>query len=126
MTQLGRLCSRLLRTEEKDFRTLRNTTNHSPDLTFRSKKRKFFYYHFYYSGPHSNIDFDPYTWAQKNNFSVNKINHYPLVIKFNRNKTLGIENPLYLGLQDQTGAEFRTMWRLLTDELKLKRTRKLI
>lgn len=75
--------SRLLRTEEKDFHELpKYNKSLTPISLLDLKKEKSFYYHFYYSGPHSNIDFDPYTWAQKNNFSVNKICEYPVVIKF--------------------------------------------
>ena len=75
--------SRLLRTEEKDFHELPKYNKLlTPISLLDLKKENSFYYHFYYSGPHSNIDFDPYTWAQKNNFSVNKICEYPVVIKF--------------------------------------------
>ena len=70
--------SRLLRLKKRIFMNFRNTTNHSLRSHFLDlKKENSFYYHFYYSGPHSNIDFDPYTWAQKNNFSVNKICRIP-------------------------------------------------
>ena len=75
--------SRLLRTEEKDFHELPKYNKLlTPISLLELKRENSFYYHFYYSGPHSNIDFDPYTWAQKNNFSVNKICEYPVVIKF--------------------------------------------
>ena len=75
--------SRLLRTEEKDFHELpKYNKSLTPVSLLHLEKEKSFYYHFYYSGPHSIIDFDPFTWAPKNNFSVTKICEYPLVIKF--------------------------------------------
>jgi hypothetical protein len=75
--------SRLLRTDKEDFLNLpKYSKSLTPISLLDLKKENSFYYHFYYSGPHSNIDFDPYTWAQKNNFSITKISEYPIVIKF--------------------------------------------
>ena len=75
--------SRLLRTEEKDFHELpKYNKSLTPVSLLDLRNENSFYYHFYYSGPHSRINFDPFTWAQKNNFSVTKISEYPVVIKF--------------------------------------------
>ena len=77
--------SSLLRTEEKDFLELpKYNKSLTPVSLLDLKNEKSFYYHFYYSGPHSIIDFDPFTWAQKNNFSITKICEYPVVIKFTK------------------------------------------
>ena len=38
-----------------------------------------FYYHYYYSGSHSNIVFDPWQWANENDYSISIINQYPQV-----------------------------------------------
>jgi hypothetical protein len=79
------LQSNLLRTDETDFIEL---PKFNKMLTPSSKKGleslDQFFYHFYYSGPHSNIDFDPKEWADENGYSISELNHYPLVLRFNR------------------------------------------
>jgi len=80
------LQSNLLRTDETDFIEL---PKFSKMLSLSTKKDlenlDQFIYHFYYSGPHSNIDFDPKEWADENGYNISELNHYPLVLRFNRN-----------------------------------------
>ena len=81
------LKSNLLRTNEADFIELSKFSKIiAPKSKQDLKNLDKFIYHFYYSGPHSNIDFDPKQWANENNYSIFEINHYPLVLQFNRNK----------------------------------------
>jgi hypothetical protein len=80
------LKSKLLRTDEIDFVELPKFSK----ILIPSTKEDLenldqFIYHFYYSGPHSNIDFNPKDWADKNDYSISELNHYPLVLRFNRN-----------------------------------------
>ena len=81
------LKSNLLRTNEADFIEL---SKFSKILAPKSKEDleslDKFIYHFYYSGPHSIIDFDPILWANVNNYTIFEMNHYPLVLQFTRNK----------------------------------------
>lgn len=78
--------SYLLRTDIDDFNEL---PKFNKMLLPRSKKDLAkldqFIYHYYYSGPHSDIDFNPMEWAIENGYSFSEINHYPLVLRFNRN-----------------------------------------
>ena len=75
----------LLRTDKEDFSEL---PKFNKMLLPRSKedlaKLDQFIYHYYYSGPHSNIDFDPKEWADENGYSILEINHYPVVLRFTR------------------------------------------
>jgi hypothetical protein len=78
--------SYLLRTDIDDFNEL---PKFNKMLLPRSKKDLVkldqFIYHYYYSGPHSDIDFNPMEWASENGYSISEINHYPLILRFNRN-----------------------------------------
>ena len=76
----------LLRTDEEDFNELPKFNK----ILIPSSKKDLakldqFIYHYYYSGPHSDIDFNPMEWAIENGYSISEINHYPLVLRFNRN-----------------------------------------
>ena len=77
--------SYLLRTDAEDFNEL---PKFNKVLTPRSKKDlaelEQFIYHYYYSGPHSNIDFNPKVWAKENGYNILEINHYPVVLRFTR------------------------------------------
>ena len=77
--------SYLLRTDGDDFIEL---PKFNKMLTPSSKKDlaklEQFIYHYYYSGPHSNIDFNPKVWAKENGYSIMEINHYPVVLRFTR------------------------------------------
>jgi len=80
------LQSNLLRTDETDFIELPKFSKMlTPSIKKDLESLDQFLYHFYYSGPHSNIDFDPKEWADENGYSISELNHYPLVLRFNRN-----------------------------------------
>ena len=80
------LQSNLLRTDEIDFIELPKFSKIlSPSTKKDLENLDQFIYHFYYSGPHSNIDFDPKEWADENGYNISELNHYPLVLRFNRN-----------------------------------------
>lgn len=75
----------LLRTDDVDFIELPKFSKIlSPSSLLDLLELKQFIYHYYYSGPHSNIDFKPKKWAFENGFNTTVLNHYPLVIRFNR------------------------------------------
>lgn len=75
----------LLRTDKDDFIEL---PKFNKLLTPISKDEltnlNHFIYHFYYSGPHSLIDFKPNQWADKNDYRISEISQYPLVLRFTR------------------------------------------
>ena len=75
----------LLRTDDVDFIELPKFSKIlTPSSLLDLLELKQFIYHYYYSGPHSNIDFKPKKWAFENGFNTTVLNHYPLVIRFNR------------------------------------------
>ena len=73
----------LLRTNEEDFDELPKFNKlFTPVSLDNLKDHKSFFYHFYYSGPHSIIDFKPSEWAHENNYVITEINTYPVLLKF--------------------------------------------
>ena len=45
-----------------------------------------FFYHSYYSGPHSVIDFNPEEWANENGYQTFMISDYPTVVHLQKKK----------------------------------------
>lgn len=79
------LQSKLLRTDSCDFTQLPDFNKMlTPSSLEQLENESDFFYHFYYSGPHSNISFNPLKWAKENNYTVTKICDYPQVFRFNR------------------------------------------
>lgn len=78
--------SNLLRTYKNDFNGL---LKFNKIITPTSKNELVdldeFIYHFYYSGSHSNTDFNQKEWANENDYSISELNHHPLVLHFTRN-----------------------------------------
>lgn len=75
----------LLRTDEEDFNELLKFNKIlKPSSKKDLAKLDQFIYHYYYSGPHSDIDFNPVEWASENGYSISEINHYPVVLRFTR------------------------------------------
>jgi hypothetical protein len=76
----------LLRTNKEDFTQLpRFNKAMTPASVNDLKNHKTFIYHFYFSGSHSLIDFEPENWAKKNNYQIKKLCEYPTVIRFSQN-----------------------------------------
>lgn len=78
--------SNLLRTDINDFNELPKFNKiFTPTSKNELVNLDQFIYHFYYSGEHSIIDFNPEQWANENDYSISELNHYPLVLHFTRN-----------------------------------------
>jgi hypothetical protein len=73
----------LLRTNEQDFDELPKFNKLFTPVSLENlKDHESFFYHFYYSGPHSNIDFITSKWARENNYVITEIQTYPVLLKF--------------------------------------------
>ena len=47
-----------------------------------------FFYHSYYSGPSSIIDFNPEKWAEQNGYHITEISNYPVVVHLQRKDSI--------------------------------------
>lgn len=79
----------LLRTKKEDVVELpKFHKSLTPTTPKQLAKLDSFFYHFYYSGAYSEIDFNPQNWAKKHGYQASEISGYPLVIHFNRKKSI--------------------------------------
>jgi hypothetical protein len=77
-----------LRTDREEFEELQNFhVSLSPSSLSDLENLNEFFYHFYFSGPHSLIDFNPETWSKAHGFETETISQYPLVVRFRKLQT---------------------------------------